>query len=79
MAALRTVPGLRGRPATYAALILCVALGQEGFQMLYKGQLYLGDTLGDIMVDLIAAGGTWAIAGWQKQKERPHNDSPARG
>jgi hypothetical protein len=61
LAALRALPGLRGRPASYAALILAVALGQEGFQMLYKG-LYLYDTLGDIMVDLLAAAGALALA-----------------
>jgi len=61
LAALRAAPGLRGRPAIYAALILAVALGQEGFQLTFKGQLYLADTLGDIMVDLIAAAGAWAL------------------
>jgi hypothetical protein len=79
LAALRAAPGLRDRPAAYAALILCAALGQEGFQLLYKGQLYVGDTLRDILIDLIAAAGAWAVAGWQKQKEHPRNDSPARG
>ncbi|MBX0327235.1 hypothetical protein K2Z83_06015 [Oscillochloris sp. ZM17-4] len=62
--ALKHIPALRGRPAAYAALILLVALGQEGLQVIYKGHLYLGDTLGDLLVDLIAAAAVFATW-WQ--------------
>jgi hypothetical protein len=60
LVALRALPTLRDRPAVYFALILLVALGQEGFQVLYKAWLPLADTLRDILVDLAAAAGVWA-------------------
>jgi hypothetical protein len=59
---LWAVPALRRHPAAYLALIMLVALGQEGFQVLYKGGLTLGDTLRDIVVDLVAAAGVWMLA-----------------
>ncbi|NNJ09752.1 hypothetical protein EKD04_005380 [Chloroflexales bacterium ZM16-3] len=81
-------PALRGRPAAYVALILLVALGQEGFQVIYKGHLYLEDTLGDLLVDMVAATTVWlassqtAIRHLQSAispKERPSHDPPAGG
>ncbi len=68
---LRRFPALRGRPAVYAALILSLALGQELFQVLYKGQLYLDDTLGDLLVDMTAAAITWGAARQQVARAQP--------
>lgn len=62
MLILWLIPALRSKPATYAALILLLGLGQEGFQILYKGHVYIDDTLGDILTDVVAAMLVWAIA-----------------
>ncbi|NTV65841.1 MAG: hypothetical protein HGA65_20220 [Oscillochloris sp.] len=59
--ALWLFPALRRRPIIYAALILAAACGQEGFQVLYKGRLYLIDTLLDLLVDAIAATVVWIM------------------
>jgi hypothetical protein len=61
LVALWAIPALRRWPAAYLALILLVALGQEGLQVLYKGGLALNDTLRDILVDLVAATGVWML------------------
>lgn len=60
--ALWLIPALRRWPVVYLGLILLAALGQEGFQVLYKGQLYLADSLGDMLVDLVAAALIWMLA-----------------
>lgn len=53
---LLAFPSLRRRPGRYVALILAVALGQEGFQLLYKGRGVALNDLTDVGIDLVAAG-----------------------
>ncbi|NTU81266.1 MAG: hypothetical protein HGA45_18110 [Chloroflexales bacterium] len=55
-ALLAAFPALRRRPPVYMAIILSVALGQEGFQLLYKGRGVVLNDLTDIGTDLVAAG-----------------------
>jgi hypothetical protein len=65
LALIQIIPTLRTRPVAYVALILLAGLGQEGFQTIYKGQLYLPDTLGDLLTDLVAAAGVWVLVSRQ--------------
>lgn len=60
-ALLTFFPALRRRPALYLAIILSVALGQEGFQLLYKGRGVVLNDLTDIGTDLVAAGVVMAL------------------
>lgn len=55
-ALLLLFPALRRRPGRYFAIILAVALGQEAFQLLYKGRGVVVNDLTDIGTDLVAAG-----------------------
>ncbi len=62
-------PSLRGRPWLYFCLILLAGIGEETFQVIYKGGLNLPDTLGDLSFDLIGALITLIIFSlWQRQR-----------
>ncbi|GAB4432364.1 MAG: hypothetical protein OHK0015_19760 [Chloroflexi bacterium OHK40] len=55
-AALLTVfPALCARPGLYLAIVLAVALGQEGLQLLYKGRGVIVNDMTDLGTDMVAA------------------------
>lgn len=54
-------PRLLGRPWVYLGLILLIALGQEGLQLIYKGRGVIANDIFDIGLDLAAAFGTFAL------------------
>ena len=58
------LPWLRARPRRYLSLMLLAGVGQEFFQMLYKGQLLLFDDSRDLLTDLagvlVAFASVWA-------------------
>jgi hypothetical protein len=47
------LPQLRARPVRYLSLLLLIGVGQEFFQMLYKGRLLLFDNSRDLLTDLV--------------------------
>jgi hypothetical protein len=61
-ALLRVFPGLLRRPWLYHGLILLVGIGQEGFQLLYKGRGVVRNDLTDLGIDLVAAATVFALA-----------------
>ena len=75
MLALAAVPALRRRPWRYLGLLLLAGVGQEVFQLLYKGRLLLFDDMRDLMTDLIglllAFGLVWACG---RLRGRAHDD-----
>lgn len=62
--ALVAIPALRRRPWRYLGLLLLAGVGQEAFQLLYKGRLLLFDDMRDLATDvaglLLAFGLFWA-------------------
>jgi hypothetical protein len=50
--ALAIFPALRRHPWRYFGLLLLAGVGQEAFQLLYKGRLLLFDDLRDLATDL---------------------------
>ncbi len=66
---LAAIPALRRRPWLYLGLVLLAGLGQEAFQMLYKGRLQSFDSARDIATDLlgglVALGLALALARWR--------------
>jgi uncharacterized membrane protein len=70
--ALVAIPVLRRQPGVYVGLLLLAGVGQEAFQMLYKGRLLLFDDTRDLATDL--AGGLVALAlvlAWERlRRER---------
>jgi hypothetical protein len=52
LVALAVLPQLRARPGRYLSTLLLVGVGQEFFQMLYKGRLLLFDDGRDLLTDL---------------------------
>jgi hypothetical protein len=50
---LAIFPALRRYPWRYLGLLLLVGVGQEAFQLLYKGRLLLFDDMRDLVTDLI--------------------------
>ena len=53
--ALVVLPQLRAKPLRYFGILLLVGVGQEFFQMLYKGRLLLFDDTRDLATDLAGA------------------------
>jgi len=53
LTALAVLPHLRARPVRYLGMLLLVGVGQECFQMLYKGRLLLFDNGRDLLTDLV--------------------------
>ncbi len=52
LVALAVLPQLHARPARYLGMLLLAGVGQELFQMLYKGRLLLFDDGRDLLTDL---------------------------
>jgi len=52
LVALGVLPRLRERPGRYFSLLLMAGVGQEFFQMLYKGRLLWFDDSRDLLTDL---------------------------
>ena len=52
LAVLVVLPHLHARPVRYLSMLLLVGVGQELFQMLYKGRLLLFDDGRDLLTDL---------------------------
>jgi hypothetical protein len=65
---LTVLPRLREMPWRYLGLMLLVGVGQEFFQMLYKGRLLLFDDSRDLLTDLagvlVALVSVWA---WKRR------------
>ena len=61
-AMLAVFSALRRQPWRYLALILVVAVAQEGFQLMYKARGVVLNDLTDIGTDLVAAGVVFALA-----------------
>jgi len=68
LAALLVLPQIRTRPVRYLSMLLLVGVGQELFQMLYKGRLLLFDDGRDLLTDLagivVAFAMVWV---WQRR------------
>lgn len=80
LALLVAFPPLRRRPLSYLGIILAVAIGQESFQLLYKGRGVVLNDLTDIGTDLVAAG--LVIALWYSRagdSRRPMTSQPRVG
>jgi hypothetical protein len=50
---LAIFPALRRHPCRYLGLLLLAGVGQEAFQLLYKGRLLLFDDVRDLVTDLL--------------------------
>ena len=81
LAALAVLPRLRTRPMPYLGLLLLVGVGQEFFQMLYKGRLLLFDDTRDLLTDLVgmvvAFAVVWVCSGREQrtiQREQGTNN-----
>lgn len=61
-ALLAVFPMLAARPWLYFGIILALAVGQEGLQLLYKGRGLILNDLTDIGIDLTAAYVVLALA-----------------
>jgi hypothetical protein len=66
LATLAVLPHLHARPVRYLGLLLLVGVGQELFQMLYKGRLLLVDDGRDLLTDLAGIVVAFALVwGWR--------------
>jgi len=65
--ALAGLPRLRELPWRYLGLVLLAGVGQEFFQMLYKGRLLLFDNSRDLLTDLAGALVAFAIV-WARRR-----------
>jgi glycopeptide antibiotics resistance protein len=63
VALLAALPALRRRPLLFFAIMLLVALGQEGFQLMYKQRPLVFDELRDLVTDVIGMVAAWAVYG----------------
>ena len=70
---LAVLPQLRARPGRYLGILLLVGVGQELFQMSYKGRLLLFDDCRDLLTDLagmfVAFAVVWA---WRRLRNKKH-------
>ena len=67
-AALMVLPHLRTRPMRYLSMLLLVGVGQELFQLLYKGQLLLFDDGRDLLTDLAGIVVAFAVVwSWRRR------------
>lgn len=69
-ALLRLFPALAGRPGLYLGLILLIGVGQEAFQLLYKGRGLAVNDFTDLGIDLVAASLALALARAARRKTR---------
>jgi hypothetical protein len=71
--ALTMFPALRRHPLRYLVLLLLAGVGQEAFQLLYKGRLLLFDDMRDLVTDLFGLLLAFAIVwvwGWLWRRDR---------
>jgi hypothetical protein len=79
---LASFPALRRRPMRYFALVLATAIGQELFQLAYKGRGVALNDLTDIATDMAAAGFvlalwySWARGQGRKSRATPQQRTP---
>jgi len=67
-AALMVLPHLRARPVRYLSMLLLVGVGQELFQLLYKGRPLLFDDGRDLLTDLAGIVVAFAMVWiWQRR------------
>ena len=75
LVALIAAPALRRHPWRYLSLLLLAGVGQEAFQLLYKGRLLLFDDVRDLATDLagllLAFGFVWA---WRRRRGGARDD-----
>ena len=74
LAALAGLPHLRARPVYYLGMLLLVGVGQELFQILYKGRLLLFDDSRDLLTDLAGMSVAFAVM-WIWDRLRSNNTS----
>lgn len=68
LVALLALPRLREMPWRYLGVMLLAGVGQEFFQMLYKGRLLLFDDSRDLLTDLVGLLVAFAIVwGWERR------------
>jgi hypothetical protein len=70
LALLSALPPLRGRLDRYLGVVLAAGIGQEAFQLLYKGRALAPDDFRDLAVDLTAALAVF-LAWWVWRRARP--------
>jgi len=72
-AALAVLPRLYLRPVRYLTVLLLIGVGQEFFQLLYKGRLLLFDDGRDLLTDLAGIVIAFAIVGgWRRLRDKQH-------
>ena len=68
--ALVVVPSLPARPWRYLGLLLLAGVGQEFFQLLYKGRLLIFDDSRDLLTDLVGIALAFVVIwSWQQLKK----------
>ena len=68
---LMLLPALRAKPARYLSALMLIGIGQEFFQMLYKGRLLLFDDSRDLLTDLAGIVAAFVLVwGWQRLQRR---------
>jgi hypothetical protein len=71
LALLSVFPRLQARLGLYIAAMLAAGIGQEAFQLLYKGRPLAFDDFRDLVVDLTAALGAFlALRLWRQVAQR---------
>jgi hypothetical protein len=69
LVALAVLPRLRAQPWRYTGIMLLAGIGQEFFQMLYKGHVLLFDNSRDLLTDLAGVLVAFAIVrAWQRYR-----------
>jgi hypothetical protein len=73
IAALAVLPQLRTRPGHYFGMLLMVGVGQEIFQILYKGRRLLFDDGRDLLTDLVGLLVAFAVMWcWRKLRSKKY-------
>lgn len=70
IAVLAAWPALRERPWRYLGLLFLAGIGQEFFQMLYKGRLLLFDDSRDLLTDLAGLLAAFVIVRYWENRSR---------
>ena len=71
---LVVLPQLHARPVRYLGMLLLVGVGQELFQMLYKGRLLLFDDGRDLLTDLAGIVVAFAVVwSWRRLHDHIHS------
>jgi glycopeptide antibiotics resistance protein len=61
LALLAAAPELRRRPLLYFGILLLLALGQEGFQLMYKQRPLAFDDFRDIVTDVLGMAAAYLL------------------